>query len=219
MKISVVIPAYNEVKRIGNVLEDLRVMKLPVIVIDDGSKDKTSEVARNYPVTLVRHKINLGKGAALKTGCLLAFSRGAEGVIMMDSDGQHKVSDLDFFKRALEEDNMDIVFGSRNLSLGVPFVRFMGNKFASVLLSVFFGVYVSDAICGFRALSKKAFYKIDWQMSGYGVETEMVVKTAVHKLRHCEVPVETVYYDKFKGVTILDALSVLFSVIKWRIFK
>lgn len=217
MKIMIVIPAHNEAERIGAVLKDLIKIKMPIIVVDDGSSDKTYEVAQKYGVKLLKHKINLGKGAALKTGCDIAFSSGAEGVIIMDSDGQHKVEDLFKFIDGLEEKNYEIIFGSRNLNFGVPFVRFMGNKFASVLVSFLFGIYVSDLICGYRAFTKNGYEKLRWQSSGYGVETEMVVRAGKLGLKYGEIPVKTIYLDKFKGVTILDALGILFNVLKWRI--
>ena len=219
MNIFIVIPAYNESKRVTQVLDELKVLKLPVLVVDDGSVDGTWEVIKKYPVMLLKHKINLGKGAALKTGFEAAFSSGADAVIMMDSDGQHLVSDLPKFLDALESKKYDIIFGSRNLKLGVPTVRFLGNKLASVLVSMLFGIYVSDLTCGFRALTKKGYNAILWESLGYGVETEMVIKTGGSNLRFCEIPVETIYFDKFKGVTILDALGTLFSVLKWRLIK
>ncbi len=217
MKITIVIPAFNEEKRIGEVLKDLKKTKLPVIVVDDGSKDKTFEIAKNLGVIALRHKVNLGKGAALKTGCEAAFSMGAEAVILMDSDGQHKVEDLPHFIDALEKDKFDVVFGSRNLSYGVPLVRYVGNKVASILISLLFGVYISDLVCGYRGLTKKAYEKMSWESTGYGVETEMAIKTGKYGLKHCEVLVQTVYYDNVKGVTILDAFNILFDVIRWRI--
>lgn len=217
MKIAVVIPAYNEAKRINFVLEQLIKTKLPIFVVDDGSRDKTFEVSKQFPVTVLRHKINLGKGAALKTACEAAFSSGAEAIIMMDSDGQHMVSDLPKFVTALESKKHDIIFGSRNLNFGIPLVRFMGNKLSSILISFLFGIYISDLICGYRAFTKEAYKKIKWQSCGYGVETEMVIRTGKYKLNRCEVPVETIYYDKFKGVTILDAINILANVLKWRL--
>ncbi len=219
MKIFIVVPAYNEAKRIGNVLKELQRTKLPTIVVDDGSKDKTYEIARKYKVTALGHRINLGKGAAMKTGCEAAFSLGAEAVILMDSDGQHRVEDLPKFIEALKSGKYDIVFGSRNLGMGMPLERYLGNKFASVLVNLLFGIYVSDLISGYRAITKKAFEKLNWESTGYGVETEMVVKCGKLGLRHCEVPVATVYYDKFKGVSILDAMGIFFDVFRWRITK
>lgn len=217
-KVAVVLPAFNEAKRIKETLVALKKFNLPVIVVDDGSTDDTYSVSRMY-CQVLRHKINLGKGAALKTGCEAAFLLGATAVIIMDSDGQHKAADIPKFIDALSSGKTDIIFGSRNLGMGVPFVRFTGNKAASVLVSLLFGIYVSDLICGFRAFTKKAYQKIVWQSLGYGVETEMVIKTGLANLRRLEIPVETLYYDKFKGVTILDALGILLSVLKWRLTK
>jgi len=217
MKIFIVIPAHQEEERIENVIKDVIKTKFPIIVVDDGSKDDTFRVANKYKVTTLRHKVNLGKGAAMKTGAEAAFQMGADAVVFMDSDGQHKAKDLPHFIEALEKDNFDVIFGSRNLSHGVPLVRYMGNKFASLLVSLLFGIYVSDLLCGYRGLSKKAFKKIYWESRGYGVETEMVIRTARSGLKHCELPVETVYYDEVKGVTILNAINILFDVVRWRI--
>lgn len=218
MKIFIVVPAYNEEKRIGEVLISLKKLKLTVIVVDDGSSDKTFNVAGKHNVTAIRHKVNLGKGAALKTGCEKAFGMGAEAVILMDSDGQHKTEDIPKFIEALEE-GISVVFGTRNYSMGVPLIRYMGNKAASVLVALLFGIYVSDLICGYRGFTRVAYKKIKWQSTGYGVETEMVIRVGKAGLSSCEVPVETVYYDKFKGVTMLDALDIFVNVIKWRFSK
>lgn len=217
MRVSLVIPAYKEAKKIRQVIRELKPYKFPIFVVDDGSPDETFEVAQKTRVKVLRHRINLGKGAALKTGCEAAFLAGAEAVVVLDSDGQHKAGDLPKFIQALETGKYDVVFGSRNYNLGVPFVRFVGNKLASVLISLLFQVYVSDLICGYRAFTKKAYKRLIWQSSGYGVETEMIVRTGIFKLRRCEVPVETVYYEKFKGVTLLDAFGIFFQVLSWRI--
>lgn len=219
MKIYVVIPAHNEGEKIGAVLDELIKWRLPIIVVDDGSKDQTFQEALKRKIIVLKHKVNLGKGAALTTGCDAAFLRGAEAIIMMDSDGQHKAGDLPKFIKALESKKYSIIFGSRNSSYGVPLIRFLGNKVSSVLVSLLFGIYLSDLICGYRAFTKEAYKKIKWQSRGYGVETEMVIRTGKHKLSRCEVPVETIYYDKFKGVTILDAIYILINVFKWRLTK
>jgi glycosyltransferase involved in cell wall biosynthesis len=219
MQIFVILPGYNEAKRIGGILSSLKKSKIPFIVVDDGSKDKTFAVASRYTPYVYRHSINLGKGAALKTGCEAAIKLGADGFVIMDADGQHKVEDLESFLKILRSKKYDIVFGSRNMGLNMPLVRFLGNKFASILISVLFNIYVSDLICGFRAFTKNAYKKIKWESRGYGIETEMIIKTGKAGLRHCEVPVETVYYDRFKGVTILDAFSILIDVFKWRLAR
>lgn len=222
MKISVVIPLHNEKTRIIGVLKDVSKYNLPVVVVDDGSTDKTPGVLqkleiRNLKSEILRHQVNLGKGATMKTGAIYAFEHGAEAVIFMDADGQHRASDLPKFINALNSKKYDVVIGSRNLGLGVPLVRYLGNKAASVITALLFGTYVSDAICGFRALTKKAFEKIRWESKGYGVEVEMVARIGKYKITHTEVQVDTVYLDGVKGVTLLDAFGILGQVVKWKL--
>ena len=224
MNIFIVIPLFNEEKRVARVLTDIAKYKFPIIVIDDGSVDNSKVKCQKVKLqskiknlTLLEHKVNLGKGAAMKTGADYAFGRGADAVIFMDSDGQHLASDLPRFIQVLKSGKMDMVFGSRNLSYGVPFVRYIGNKVASVVASVFFGVYVSDAICGFRALTKKAYKKVRWDSKGYGVEIEMIARVGKNKISHIEVPVETIYHDAVKGVTLLDAFGILLEVVKLKL--
>lgn len=220
MKILIVIPLHNEEKHIVKVLKDVSICKLPIIVVDDGSTDQSKIKILDLKfnnLTLLEHKINLGKGAAMKTGADWAFAHDAEAVIFMDSDNQHEAEDLTKFKSALESGKYDVIFGSRNLSMGVPLVRYLGNKFASVIMSKFFNIYVSDVLCGFKGLTQRAYKKIRWNSVGYGVEAEIVARLGKSKLRFCEVPVQTIYHDKVKGVTILDAIGIFGEIVKWKL--
>lgn len=219
MKIFVVIPLFNEKNHIVEVLKGVSKYKLPVIIIDDGSSDGSASVVQNTRLNnliFLKHKINLGKGAAMKTGADYAFGHGANAIIFIDSDGQHQVEDLPKFINALKTEKYDVVFGSRNYTYGVPLVRFLGNKFAAVLMSLTFNVYVSDVLCGFKGLTKEAYKKLKWNSPGYGVETEIVARVGKNRLHFCEVPIGTVYHDKTKGVTILDAFGILGDVISWK---
>lgn len=220
MKIYIVIPTHNEQKHILNVVKEVSKYGLPVVVVDDGSKDGTSKklIKTKIPkLKILTHRVNLGKGAAMKTGAQFAFGQSAEAVIFMDSDGQHKAQDLPQFISKLKSKRYEIVFGSRNFSMGVPLIRYLGNKVASVTAAILFGKYVSDSLCGFRALTKKGYQKVKWESSGYGVEIEMVARAGKYDARFTEVPVETVYIDKVKGVTLLDTFGILFQVVKWRL--
>lgn len=221
MKTAVVLPVFNEEKKIKDVLNTLTKIKLPVYLINDGSRDKTlSVIMKNAPknnTTLITHKINLGKGSAMRTGAQAAFKEGFEAVIFMDADGQHDTADLEKFVKTLDTGKYDVVLGSRNLHHGVPLVRFLGNKAASVLISVLFGVYVSDILSGFRAITKTGFEKLKLESTGYGIETEMIIKMAKFNLKSTEIPIQTIYHDKNKGVTILDALGILADVFLWKI--
>ena len=153
----------------------------------------------------------------MKTGADWAFENGAGAIIFMDSDGQHEAEDLSKFINVLESGKYDVVFGSRNFGYGVPLVRYLGNKFASVVMALLFKAYVSDVVCGFKGLTKEAYNKIRWESPGYAVEAEIVARLGKNKLRYREVPVKTIYHDKVKGVTILDAFGIFGEVIKWKL--
>ena len=214
-KIAIVAPAYNEEKHLSKFLDAAVKTGHPLYLVDDGSTDSTSKLPSKHKVKYLKHKVNLGKGAAMKTGAEAAFADGNDAVIFMDTDGQHKFEDLPKFIKALKD--YDIVLGSRNMSYGVPLVRYLGNKLASLLISFLFGVYVSDLLCGYKGLTKKAYKKVRWESAGYAVETEMVIRSAKARLKRCEVPVATVYLDEFKGVSMMDAMGIFWEILKWRV--
>lgn len=217
-KIYIVIPVYNERSRLPAVIKGIERQTNSVIVVDDGSEDETYAVCKKMEITILRHKINLGKGAAMKTGAEMAFLLGAQAVIFMDGDGQHDPKYIPEFMKKISA-GFDIVFGSRNLSFGVPLVRFLGNKLGSFLISLIFGIYRTDLLCGYMALTPFAYQKIKWDSSRYGVETEIVARTGKNRLKYSEIPMEAIYKDKYKGVTVLDAIGILFSLPRWKFLK
>lgn len=214
-KTFVIIPAFNENQRIDQVLAGVKRHINPkmIIVVDDGSR-----VPLKLPsVNLLRHPLNQGKGAALNTGITFAITLGAERIIMMDADGQH---DPKVLPRVIENLNQfDVVFASRRPTLSAPLVRLLGNKLASIYVNVIFNIYVSDLLSGFRGMTIAAYQKIKWKSSRYGVETEMVARLGKwkHELKFTEIPIETIYIDKYKGVTILDAIKILADSIWWKL--
>jgi len=221
MKIAIVAPVFNEEKFIPNFVNSISTLGYPAYIIDDGSVDDTPKILSNLrvkgtKVRIFKHNVNLGKGAAMKTGAEAAFSDGFDAVVFMDADGQHDINDFPKFVKKLNE-GYEVVFGSRNMGMGVPLIRYVGNKLASLMISFLFGRYFSDILCGYRAITKKAYKEIKWESAGYAVETEMVIRTAKCKLMHCEVPVSTLYLDEFKGVSLIDAVGIFFDVLRWRI--
>lgn len=217
MHIFIVIPAFNEEKRIGHVLAEVKKTKLPVVVVDDGSMDRTFEVAKRYKVTTLRHKVNLGKGAAMKTGAIAAFKKGADAVLFMDSDGQHSVNDIPKFVKQIKADQAEVYFGRRVIDKKVPAERFLGNKIASLLVFWLYGARVRDILCGFRAITQKAFKLIEWDSLGYEVETEMAIRVGKKNLKFLEIPVEMIYYDSTKGLTLTGGVGIIFEIIKWKL--
>lgn len=219
MKISIIIPFYNEEKHIVEVTQSISKYKYPIVLVDDGSSDKSQLLIRNLKsknITLLRHKINLGKGAAMKTGVEFAFKNGSDAIIFMDGDNQHEADDLPKFIEVINSKKYDAVFGSRNYGYNVPIVRYLGNKVVSVVLALLFHIFVSDVLCGFKGLTKEAYEKIRWDSAGYGVETEMVARAGKVRLKIAEVPVRSIYHDKTKGVTMLDAFGIMGEIVKWR---
>ncbi|OGC92148.1 hypothetical protein A3D85_01940 [Candidatus Amesbacteria bacterium RIFCSPHIGHO2_02_FULL_47_9] len=220
MNIWLILPVYNEGARFVDVLTAILSLHphLNIVVIDDGSVQPVQIPTQSKTVTLLRHPVNLGKGSALKTGAEYAFSHKAEAIIFMDTDGQHLPQDISMFIHLLNQ-KFDVVIGSRRPSLHTPFVRLFGNKLASIYINVLFGVYVSDLISGFRALSFRAYQLLKWTSPRYGVETEMIAKLGKNKhlLKYTEFPIEPIYIDKYKGTSIIDALKILANTIWWRL--
>lgn len=217
MNIFLVIPAFNERERLPAVLKKAISLfpKEKIIVVDDGSVNPIT--TKNAFV--IRHQFNLGKGAAMKTGAEYAFREKADAVIFMDADGQHDPQELPQFVDRLKQ-GFDVVFGSRQPALTAPLVRLLGNKAASIYINLLFDIYISDILSGYRALTKKAYRLISWDSGRYGVETEIVARLGKnrHRLKWTEFPIETIYIDKYKGVTIIDAIKVLINTLWWKLY-
>ncbi len=217
MKIAVIITAYNEAKYIGRFLTKLEagVGKKNIIVVNDGSLDNTRKIVRERGVKCLSHMVNLGKGAAMKTGCQYAFKKmGADAVIFMDGDDQHEVGDLKHFKQALNK-GADIVLGVRQLDAKMPLMRVLGNKSISILINLLFRHYIADIPSGFKAMTRSAYRKIIWHSAGYEVETEIAVRIAKGNLNFTEIPISTVYHGKEYGFNMLDAVRILIKLPYW----
>ena len=213
----VIIPAHNEEKRVGSVIKTVKKYVKNVVVVDDGSKDDTGKVANNAGAFVLVHILNLGKGAAAKTGCDYALKKGAEKIILIDADGQHNPDEIPKFLEALKE--ADIVFGYRKIGKGMPFVFRMGNRFLSKAVRWLFGIKLKDTQCGYRAFRADVYLKIRWRARDYGMESEMIANVGKKHLRYKEIPIETLYLDRYKGTTILDGVKIALNLIKWRLTR
>jgi len=223
-QIVVVVPVYNEGKRAVLTIEEILsvLKKEKVVVVDDGSDKKSYSFLEkgfknNKRTVLLKHMINLGKGAAMKTGAEWAFGNGAKGVIFIDSDGQHSPKYLPGFKRLLKKSG--VVFGYRQLNGKMPFVRKWGNKIALNLVGKLFGIKRRDLLCGFMAMRKDIYKKLWWESNRYGVETEIATRVAKNKISFSELKIDTIYIDKYKGVTVIDALKILLNIPLWYLQK
>jgi len=211
----VVVPAYNEGRHISKVLDEISPYCKNIIVVDDGSKDRTLEIAEEKGAVVLQHSINLGKGAALKTGCDYAVGIGAKIIIVMDADGQHKAEDIPRFLDALE--GKDIVFGSRKISKKMPSVLRFGNSAINKLSKYLFKVDVKDTQSGFRAFTSNAYKKIRWGSTDYGIESEMIANVGKYNLKYGEIMIDTIYHDKYKGTTVIDGIEIVIKMLWWKI--
>jgi glycosyltransferase involved in cell wall biosynthesis len=219
----IAVPVYNEGRRaINTIKEILGITKNILIVINDGSTDETNylldkEFENNSRVFVLNHLINLGKGAAMKTGAEMAWKLGADGIIFIDADGQHNPKHLPLFEKAME--NSKLVFGYRQLGKEAPFIRKMGNIVAGNLIKNLFGIKRKDMLCGFLGFDKSVYKKIIWNSTRYGIESEMTARAGRNKVEFSEIKIDTIYIDKYKGVTILDAMKILLNIPFWYFSK
>ena len=218
-KVFVVIPGLNEAKHIGNVIRKVRHQGYSnIIFVDDGSIDSSYDEGVKAGATVLKHVINLGKGAAAKTGCDYALMKGAKIICLMDADGQHKPEDLDALIGKLLSSKADIVFGYRKFDRNMPPMMKLGNMFISKVTKLLDGVDIQDTQCGFRCFTSDAYRKIRWSSTDYSMESEMIANTARNRLRHAEHEIETIYFDKFKGTTIFDGIKIFIKILRVRIF-
>jgi UDP-N-acetylglucosamine---dolichyl-phosphate N-acetylglucosaminyltransferase len=212
----VVIAAYFEEQRIGNVLQKVKKQGFKkVIVVDDGSKDHTSAVAAEHGATVLTHVVNLGKGAAMKTGADYAREQKAKAIIFMDADGQHRPEELPLFLKELQK-GYDIVFGYRKRTNDMPFVRRAGNWTLNVVVKLFYNMNLQDCLSGYRAVTVQAYDIIRWNSRDYSVESEMIARAGRNNLRYAQFQIDTIYHDKYKGMTIIDGIPIILNLIWWR---
>lgn len=218
MKTIAVIPAFNETDRLREVIRETVLQVDHVVVVDDGSREVLiNHIPKDDRVTVLRHIINLGKGAALKTGVIWAIHHRYDLAVFIDADGQHDPKEIAHLLRPLATSNVDIVFGTRKFHGRMPLVARFGNLFLTKTMRFLYRVQVDDTQSGYRALRLSAFDKVSWLSARYAVETEMIVNTGKHKVPFTQVPITTIYHDKYKGTTIIDGLRIMFNMLTWRI--
>lgn len=215
-KVAVLLPAYNEEVSIASmVLLSLQYAD-EVIVIDDGSSDRTSEVSRLAGATVLSHTTNKGKGAALKTG--FKYAQDYDIIVTIDADGQHNPSEIPNVIKPIMEDRADIVNGSRYIAgkdTTTPTYRRVGQTVLDNATYLASGVKLTDTQSGFRAFSSKSIEYFNFDPNGFGIESDMLIEASVNKLRIVEVEI-TVRYDVNTTTDnpIVQGFSVLMRILE-----
>jgi len=220
----VVIAAYNEESVIDETILELTRRFEHVVVVDDGSRDRTAERARQSGAEVLRHPINLGQGAALQTGITYALRGGATHVATFDADGQHDPQDLIHMLDVLgRTPGTDIVLGSRFLGTasGLPLHRKIVLKGARFFTNLTTGVRLTDAHNGLRLMTAEAAAKIRITQNGMAHASEFIARIRQHRLKYVEVPVHIRYtaYSLRKGQRLSSALNIVTDLLASRFMK
>ena len=223
-RVFIVIPAFNEETSIDKVLDDLKKSGYnDIIVVDDGSQDKTSEVVnKKKGIVLLKHIINRGLGGALGTGLEAAYEYGADIAVTFDADGQHAVEDISNMIKPIEKGKADVVIGSRMINhKGMPFVRVVGNWMLNFITWFLFGTWTTDSQSGMRAFNRKALQKIETRTSRMEVSSEFFNEISRHKLRFKEIPIKVIYtdYSQAKGQSSWNAFKIVLKLILKKIMR
>jgi len=231
MKVAIVIPAYNEEKTLGPVLKSIPrhlpdVKKVEIIVISDGSYDKTAEIAKASRVTLIEHDLNRGLGGALGTGFEYAKRNGFDALITFDADGQHHSEDIWPVLRPIVYKKADVVVGSRLKSAswrtdGMPWYRRIGIWGLNLFTFIFFWTWTSDSQSGLRAFSRKSIEGINLQSNRMEVSSEFFYEINKKNLKLAEVPIKSIYtdYSLQKGQKNINALAIIARLLFRRFFS
>lgn len=213
----VIVPAFNEQDSVGGVIEEIRRFdtKLEIIVVDDGSDDRTAEVARAHGVHVVSLPFNLGIGAAVQTGFRYALANGFDLAVQIDADGQHVPSELPKLFAPLEAGEADLVIGSRfagERAFRSSFTRRIGIRLFALTVSAIARRRLTDTTSGFRAVSRRGIVLFAADYPHDYPEVEATVMIVKHRLRLKEVPVRM--RERTSGRSSITALRSFYYITK-----
>lgn len=220
-KIIALIPAYNENRRIAEVVQSASWF-LPVLVVDDGSADNTAELAAEAGAQVLRLSSNQGKGEALRSGFRFALDAGYAAVLSLDADGQHNPAEIAQFIKCYSETRADLIIGARNFD-EMPFLRWLGNISGRMLLSLAVGKPIRDNQSGYRLHSRRMVEKsLNSTIRGFEFEVEMIVLCLENKFTLEWVPIETIYEGEDSHIQplkhALRFIGLSLAILKRRLF-
>jgi len=213
-----VVPAFNEEGNVGRVVDEIRAFdpSLDVVVVDDGSYDRTAEVAHAHGATVVRLPFNLGIGGAVQTGFRFAFEHGYDLAVRLDGDGQHDPSQLDRILAPVLSGEADIAVGSRFAEAGDGYrssrSRRVGIRLLAWVVSRIVGRRVTDTTSGFQALNRRAIELFAHDYPHDYPEVEATIMVSRHRLRSVEVPVSM--RERGGGRSSITALRSVYYMVK-----
>jgi glycosyltransferase involved in cell wall biosynthesis len=196
-KYCVVIPAHDTARTIGALVREIKRQGLDLVVVDDGSRDRTATVAAEEGALVISHLRNEGKGRALRTAFEYAIRQGYEGVVTMDGDGQHDPLEIPRFIREGERQHAGLVIGNR-LGNGetMPRLRRWANTAMSALISALARQRIPDSQCGFRFIRREVLQSVPLRTSHFEHEAELVFGAAARRWKIVSVPIRSIYRNE-----------------------
>jgi len=190
----VIIPAYKAEKTLGELIERIRQhCTLNIVVVDDGSPDHTSDIARKSGVHLIRHSVNKGKGEALRTGFKYVLESDAKYVITLDADLQHPPEMIPGFIKEHQSNPGAVIIGLRKRDKNMPFHRRLSNSITSGLVSLKTGKKIRDVQCGLRLIPDQFLPRLLSGSRGFVFEAEMIIRLADLNVPFVFCPIPTIY--------------------------
>jgi glycosyltransferase involved in cell wall biosynthesis len=194
------IPAFNESEHIATVVNQAK-QYLPVLVVDDGSVDDTSEIARTNGAIVIRQEPNQGKGTAMMTGFRYAIEQGFDAVITLDGDGQHDPAEIPSFVDEFVKNGSDLIIGRRDFHK-MPFIRMCSNTIGTWMYSWAMGQYIPDNQSGYRLLSARLMRSIaSSKFHGFEYEVEMIMRCVLDGGKLGWVTIKTIYAGEHSHIT------------------
>lgn len=217
MRTVCIIPAFDEEPTIGHVVSGALKHCSMVLVISDGSKDRTAEESRQAGAVVIAHVVRLGTGGALSTGFRTALKTDHEVFLTIDGDGQHDPDEIPVVLAPILRGEADVVIGSRLLGKpeSMPFGKKMGNRLLSTVTSLAVNARITDSQSGFRAYRREVLEYAIHRARDYRWASEILILAAKGHFRIEEVPITTIYFPRHRrGVGVEDGLKIFYSTVK-----
>lgn len=219
MRVLAIIPAYNEAASIAGVVHETLPFVEAVAVVNDGSKDRTSDLARDAGAHVIEQPRNMGKGRALQAGADYCLAAGFDAMVALDADGQHDPRSIPHLRAPVEEGRADMAVGSRKAEWAkkMPLIRRITNSLMSQVLSLVAGQPMEDTQSGYRLIHSRVLQVVKMESSHFEAESEFLLKAARHGFRIHWVPIRAIYGGRPSHIRPLRD-TVRFLRMMWRVF-